>query len=368
MTIEFIIFISIFFYVLIYLFVLLKISPDAFKNLNGKNNSLDKLLHFSIIVAAKNEEGNISTLISSLKKLNYPEDNYEVIIVDDYSNDNTFHLAKKLTNGLENFTVISAINKKYEDKRGALDYGISLATYANIAITDADCMPETDWLLCLSPKFNAGCDFAFGIAPFYQTNKLVNKVSCYENFRNSLLAISAANFGLAYTASARNFGFKKDAFEIIGGYKNTTETISGDDDLLLREAVKKGLKVCTLTSPGSYVYSETKKTFREYFSQRARHTQSSFHYPFKQKLFLSLWHLMNLVFIFSPAFIFINKIFILPFLIKILFDTAAVLTHQRKFGYRFLIFEIIYLQMIYEIFLIVHFIKAKFGKIEWKQP
>jgi len=366
MTIELIIFISIIFYVLMYFFVMLKISLDDFKNVNSKDNSSDKLLHFSIIVAAKNEENNISNLISSLKKLNYTEDNYEVIIVDDSSNDDTFHLAKNLTNELGNFTVISAINKKYEKKRGALDYGISLAKHQNIVITDADCVPEKSWLLCFSPKFSAVCDFTFGIAPFYQTNKLVNKVSCYENFRNSLLAISAANFGLAYTASARNFGFKKDAFEKIGGYKYTTETISGDDDLLLREAVKKGLKVCTLTSPGSYVYSETKRTFKEYFSQRARHTQTSFHYPFKQKLFLALWHLMNLAFVFSTAFMFINKIFILPILIKIIFDTATAIFYQRKFGYRFLIFEVIYLQIIYEIFLIVHFIKAKFGKIEWK--
>jgi hypothetical protein len=75
---------------------------------------------------------------------------------------------------------------------------------------------------------------------------------------------------------------------------------------------------------------------------------------------------MNLVFLFSPALMFINKIFILPFLIKVLFDTATTLINQRKFGYRFLIFEVFYLQLIYEIFLIVHFIKAKFGKIEWK--
>jgi cellulose synthase/poly-beta-1,6-N-acetylglucosamine synthase-like glycosyltransferase len=366
MAIELIIFIGIIFYALIYLSLLLITGPGAFKNLNRKDSSSDKLLHFSIIVAAKNEENNISNLVSALKNLNYPKNNYEVIIVDDSSNDDTFHLAKKLTNELGNFTVISAINKKYEKKRGALDYGISLAKYPNIAITDADCVTETNWLLCLSTEFSAGCDFVFGIAPFYQTNKLVNKVSCYENFRNSLLAISAANFGTAYTASARNFGFKKDAFEKIGGYKNTTETISGDDDLLLREAVKKGLKVCTLTSPGSYVYSDTKKTFKEYFSQRARHTQTSFHYPFKQKLFLALWHLMNLTFVFSPAFVFINRIFILPFLIKIIFDTATAIIYQRKFGYRLLIFEVIYLQLIYEIFLIVHFIKAKIGKIEWK--
>jgi cellulose synthase/poly-beta-1,6-N-acetylglucosamine synthase-like glycosyltransferase len=339
-----------------YVSVLLKISFDDFKNLNSKENGKFKSNNISIIVPAKNEERNIDNLIAALKNLDYPEANYEVIIVDDNSNDDTFNIAKNLTNKLENFTVVSVPDKKYERKRGALDYGILLAKHPNIALTDADCVLEKNWLMCLSQKFSPSCDFVFGVAPFYQTNKLVNKVSCYENFRNSLLAISAANYGFAYTASARNFGFKKDAFEKIGGYKNTIETISGDDDLLLREAVKKGLKVCTLTAPGSYVYSETKKTFKEYFSQRARHTQTSFHYPFKQKLFLTLWHLINLAFVFSPAFMFINKIFILLFLIKIIFDTATAFAYQRKFSYRFLIIEVIYLQLIYEIFLIVHFI------------
>ena len=349
-----------------YISIIAKISFAKTVSKALPDSNQKELVKFSIIVAAKDEVGNIENLISALSKINYSKENFEVIIVDDNSKDETFHITEKLISKLDNFFVAKAVNKIYYGKRGALDYGISLANYPYILITDADCVPETDWLLHHSKKFNAGCDFVFGIAPFYQTNKLVNKISCYENFRNSLLAISTANFGLVYTASSRNFGFKKDAFEKIGGYKNTTETISGDDDLLLREAVKKGLNVCTLTSPGSFVYSETKKTFKEYISQRARHTQTSFHYPFKQKLFLALWHLMNLMFVFSPAFIFINKIFILPFFIKIIFDTATAITYQRKFGYRFLIFEVIYLQLIYEIFLIVHIIKAKFGKIEWK--
>jgi len=349
-----------------YFSIIVKISLNKIVSDVPPESNLKALAKFSIIVAAKNEADNIENLISVLSKINYPQENYEVIIVDDNSKDETFQLTEKCVNKLDNFLVTKTVKKIYDGKRGALDYGISLAKHPNIVITDADCVPEINWLLCLSPNFNADCDFTFGIAPFYQYNKLVNKISCFENFRNSLLAISAANFGLPYTASARNFGFKKDAFEKIDGYKNTTETISGDDDLLLREAVKKGLKVCTLTSPGSYVYSETKKTFKEYFSQRARHTQTSFHYPFKQKLFLALWHLMNLVFLFSPVFIFISKIFILPFLIKIIFDTATAVKYQKKIGYRFLIFEVIYLQFIYEIFLIVHIIKAKFGKIEWK--
>ena len=112
MTIEFIISISIIFYALIYFFVVLKISLDDFKKVNGKENSNVKLLNFSIIVPAKNEERNMKNLVAALKNLAFPEVNYEVIIVDDNSNDDTFNLATNLTNKYENFTVISAINKK----------------------------------------------------------------------------------------------------------------------------------------------------------------------------------------------------------------------------------------------------------------
>ena len=76
MPIELIILISIFFYIFIYSSVVLKIYLDDFKNLNGKNKSNVKLLDFSIIVVAKNEENNISKLISTLKKLDHPQDNY----------------------------------------------------------------------------------------------------------------------------------------------------------------------------------------------------------------------------------------------------------------------------------------------------
>ena len=55
---------------------------------------------------------------------------------------------------------------------------------------------------------------------------------------------------MPYCASARSFGFKKSSFEKIKGYSNTVETLSGDDDLLLREAVKNNLKVGAIFQPG----------------------------------------------------------------------------------------------------------------------
>jgi len=365
MIIEVAIFISVIVYTIIYYVIISKLNFDSSNLVLPVGTDSNDPVKISIIVAAKNEASNLAKLISVLKNLNYSKNDYETIIVDDNSEDDTLQIAKELISNLDNFSVVCAKNKKYEGKRGALDYGISLAKHPFILITDADCTPDKEWLLIASEKFYCKCDFIFGNAPFIQKRNIVNKVSCYENFRNLLLAISATKLRLTYTASARNFGFKKSAFEKISGYKNTTDTISGDDDLLLREAVKNKLKVCTFTAQDSFVYSETKDTFRNYLSQRARHTQSSFHYLFKQKMFLAIWHLLNIAFILSPLLMFINLFFILPFVFKLTLDLTTALTYQKKLGYRFKIAEVIYLQFLYEMFIIIHFFNAKFGKIEW---
>lgn len=353
------------FFIFIYIsfFFILSGELNRQSNIDDKNKSA---LKFSVVVAAKNEERNIPHLIFALSKLNYPKDDFEIIIVDDNSADETFTIAEQLLLTFDNFRIVRAVNKKYEGKRGALDFGISLAKYNNILITDADCKPGKSWLYEFNNKFNSDCNFIIGLAPFTQHQSLINKISCYENFKNSLLTVFACKIGIPFTASARNFGFNKIAFEKIEGYKNTTDTLSGDDDLLLREAVKNKLKISTITSEESFVFSETKQNFEDYFNQRARHTQTSFHYSPKQRLFLFFWHTSSIFFLFSPLLIFLNLLFLLPFAVKLLFDLLISILYQEKLSYKFSTAEIFYLQIFYEIFLVVHLFNSRFRQIKWK--
>ncbi|OGU35593.1 MAG: hypothetical protein A2068_09460 [Ignavibacteria bacterium GWB2_35_6b] len=322
--------------------------------------------NISIITAAKNEEKNLPFLIDALLKLNYPKDNFEVIIVDDNSTDGTFQKAKELTEAFSNFTIIKAETKKYEGKRGALDIGIKKCKHDYILITDADCLPEKNWLIEYSKKFNEGYDFLFGVAPFIKEKSFMNKISCFENLRSHILTFFFAKIGQPYSAAARNFGFNKIAFYKIGGYRNTTQTQSGDDDLLLREAVKHRIKIGTVEAEGSFVFSKTKKTFKEFFRQKARHVSTSNYYLLKTKLAIGGWHLANLVFLFSPILFSVSNLFLILFFLKILFDIIIVKSKQKKYGCSFNLLEIFYLQIIYEIFLIVHYIYGSIAKPPWK--
>ena len=319
----------------------------------------------SIVIAAKNEAENIPSLLSSLKNLNYPEDYFEVILIDDNSTDETLNIAQSYIGKIKNFSVFKN-DSNGTGKKNALTLGISKAVNPFILITDADCKPESKWLKSFSNSFNEEYDFLFGIAPFYKKESLVNHITCFENLRTSFLTLTAAKLGIPYSAAARNFGFRKSSFEKVKGYSNTLETSSGDDDLLLREAVKNKMKIGVVTERDSFVYSSTKDSLKEYVRQKSRHTKTSFYYLPSSKIFLATWHLLNITFLFSPVLSFINIIFIFPFLFKIISDIILIKSHQKKINYDFNIIQIIYLQVFYELFLIINFINALFRKDKWK--
>lgn len=329
-------------------------------------NKQDNKIFISIVVAAKNEKENIISLINSIKEIDFPQTQYEVIIVDDNSNDNTFEIAKSYSNGLANFFIYTLKEKEFPGKKGALDFGISKTKYPYILITDADCIISKGWLKNYELKFKEGYDFLFGIAPFIKGNNLINKISCFENLRSSILTFAAANIGLPYSAAARNFGFNKLSFYKISGYKNTTETLSGDDDLLLREAVKNRLKIGTINESSSFVYSYSKNTFKEYFLQRSRHTKTSFYYLPSRQIVLGIWHLINLICLFSILLIPFNILFIIPFAAKLFLDVIQIISYQSSFGYNFKLKEIFFFQLNYEILLVINFFGAMFKNDKWK--
>lgn len=329
-------------------------------------DSEESLIFISIVIAAKNEGQNIEPLINSLLKQTYPSEFFEIIIVDDNSVDNTLNIAVELTKNIPHFLVVKCADERLYGKRAALSTGIKKAKGKFVMITDADCLPQQNWISVFASKFSEGFDFLFGAAPFLQTGSLVNKISCYENLRASLLTFAAAGLGIPYSAAARSFGFSKESFEKIGGFSNTTDTLSGDDDLLLREAVKHKLKIGVVPVQDSLVYSSTKNNFKEYFRQKARHTQSSFHYLFKHKMLLSFYHIINLMSLLIVPLLIFDQFYLVPLLIKILLDTLMAEEYQKEFGYKFSYAEIVYHQILYEIFLIVHFINAKLGRIAWK--
>ncbi|MBU1097119.1 MAG: glycosyltransferase [Bacteroidetes bacterium] len=321
------------------------------------------LLNFSIIIAAKNEANIIQALLSSLDQLNYPQDKFEIIIVNDNSTDDTAEIISSYASKNNNLKLIRSDSSNI-GKKSALTIGINNATFENLIITDADCTVQPKWLKYFSQKLNS-CDIVFGVAPLNQNSGIINKIICFESLRSHLLIFGFANIGLPYSASARSFAFKKSVFNKLDGYNGTNETLSGDDDLFLREAIKHKLSIKFITTNQAFVYSEPKKSLNDYFKQKARHTSTSHHYLLRHKIILTLWHTANILCLFSFLLSFLSSIFVLPIIIKMLVDYLITNSFQEKFGYKFNTFELFVLPLTYEVFIIINFINSFRFKKRW---
>ena len=69
--------------------------------------------NFSIVVAARNEVESIQNLLDSFEIINYPKEHFEIIIVNDHSDDNTFGIVESVIHKCFTSCVMRFLNLNY---------------------------------------------------------------------------------------------------------------------------------------------------------------------------------------------------------------------------------------------------------------
>lgn len=103
-------------------------------------------MKISVVIVAYNEEKNIGRCLDSLIDLDYPKEDYEIIVVDGKSEDRTVEIVKKYKN------VRLFVNPK-RFTASSRNVGIFNSKYDYVAFTDADCSVPKDWLKILADGF-----------------------------------------------------------------------------------------------------------------------------------------------------------------------------------------------------------------------
>jgi cellulose synthase/poly-beta-1,6-N-acetylglucosamine synthase-like glycosyltransferase len=209
------------------------------KFLPGRNN-LDNRPFISVVVAARDEEKNISHCIQSLLYQDYPLDKYEIIIVDDFSTDKTAELIKKFEASGANLKYLSSTAKRHEKtivsyKREAIQTGINASKGKYILLTDADCIVPPSWITTFSEQFiKEDCVFIGG--PVVISDKNPNLLTSFQALDMiGMMVITGAGYqsGNQLLANGANMGFSKQVFNDLGGYAQFPNKASGDDMFLL---------------------------------------------------------------------------------------------------------------------------------------
>ncbi len=109
----------------------------------------------SIIIPVYNDPGGLRQTIQSLIGLDYPKENYEIIIVDNGSTDNTFSAAKSFEKERGGFIKAEA-EKSIKNSYAARNKGITLAKGEILCFIDADMWVGKDYLSRVDKYFDSG--------------------------------------------------------------------------------------------------------------------------------------------------------------------------------------------------------------------
>lgn len=224
----------------------------------------------SIMVPAHNEESVITATIENILSINY--ENFEIIVIDDRSDDKTAEVIKELENNYEKVTALVRSKDAFPGKSAVLNDAIKLAKGEAILVFDADARVESDFLSKLIPHLEPE-DVGAVQARKVISNKDYNILTRCQNNEYTL----DANFQLGRDSvkgavELRGNGelIKRKALEDIGGWNNTT--ITDDLDMSTQLHIKGwDVRFC----PEAIVYEEGIIYLVPLYRQRRRWLEGS---------------------------------------------------------------------------------------------
>jgi len=252
----------------------------------------------SILICAKNESENLIKNIPSFLNQNYP--NFELILINDCSHDNTLKVMEQFKNESKipiKIVDVKANEQFWGSKKYALTLGVKAANYEHLLFSDADCKPISEnWISEISSNFNNKHQLILGYGAYKKVEgSLLNKLIRFETLLTAIQYFSYSKIGIPYMGVGRNLAYTKSLFFSVNGFVNHMKIKSGDDDLFINQVASKE-NTTNCFSTNSHTESTPKATFKEWIQQKRRHVSTASYYKSYHKFLLGLFYSSQLLF------------------------------------------------------------------------
>ncbi len=297
-------------------------------------SEIENLPAASVVMSARNEYHNLINNLPKLLNQDYP--NFEVVVVNHTSNDETGPFLQQMAREHAHLKVINIEQELnfFKGKKFPLSIGIKSAKNEILLLTDADCVPASDqWIRQMISAYKPNTEIVLGYGPYEKRKGFLNALIRYDAVVVAMQYLSFALARIPYMGVGRNLSYRKSLFIKAKGFTSHYRIASGDDDLFINQ-VAKSTNTSISINKDSFVYSTPKTTFKTYIRQKRRHLTTGKYYKPKFKWLLGMFSLAQLIF--WVIFIFMLALQIQPIIALALWaiKTVATLIIQKKVFYR----------------------------------
>lgn len=225
---------------------------------------LEKHPTVTIIVPIFNEEKTVAKTVNSLLAMNYPADKLSIMVVDDGSKDNTWHIVQQFKDNPR----VLLHQKENGGKYTALNYAIEHSTSEYVGCLDADSFVDPDALNYILPYFEE--EGVMAVTPSLKIQNPDSILGMIQNAEYNMGIFTRKILGLLdaqYVTPGPFSIFKKEVFKQVGPYKHAHNTEDLEMALRLQDhnyKIKNAHK--------AVVYTVGPRTLYKLYKQRVRWT------------------------------------------------------------------------------------------------
>ncbi len=347
---------------------------------------------FSVVIPFRNEAEKLPFLLKSIEELNYPKSLFEIIFVDDASEDNSVSVIQKLFSVISNkkrgeisnkeilpnvrltIKIINNIRTSNSPKKNAITSAISIAKNNWIVTTDADCLLPKNWLQTLD-NFIQKSNTKMIVAPVNYTikNSFLHRFQLLDFMSMQGTTIGGFGINFPFMCNGANLTYKKEDFIKLNGFEGNNNIASGDDVFLLEKFIKNDVNsVRFLKSQDAVVNTFPVNSWNDLVNQRVRWASKTGNFKsIKVKLIGLLILIINMSILFSFFGCLIKQssytLFLILFASKSVIDlflflpTIKFFEQEKSFWESYLLSS-----FLYPFFSVWVIFKSVFFKYNWK--
>ena len=343
----------------------------------SRNYNRDAILRqvkkVSVLIAARNEGKNIGKLLQSLYNQTFAKENFEVIIVDDHSDDDTFEIS-------ENFKVshpemsLKLLKATGYGKKQAISQALHAADNEIVMVTDADCELPEKWIeKMLAFYIMKDLKMALGPVLLSPADTLFEKLQVLEHM--SLIASTAgsAAIGMPVMCNGANMMYDRKSALDVEEDRTDMKLASGDDMFLMEQFIARygSRAIGFFLNREVIVKTATMPNLRAFFRQRTRWTSKTRAYTNWKIIATALTvFLFNLSIVFFFVAGFFMPVFwcfyVLYIILKTLIDYPIIRRISAFMKQKKLKFWTLPLEFIYPFYVVFTAFAGLFNNVKWK--
>ena len=355
-------------YILAFTFGLYNLK-EKFFTFNNKNN-----VKASVLIAARNEEKNIGNLLKSLYNQTFSKELFEVIIIDDHSEDETISVVENFLKEHKDIN-LKFFKAEKEGKKYAISQALHLAENELILVTDADCFLKETWIESIVNFYKEeNCKMILAPVLLSPAGTFFEKIQVLEHLSLIGSTAGSAAIGFPVMCNGANMAYERLVALEVEKQRKDFNIPSGDDMFLMEYFIKNygAENVKFLLSKTAIVKTNTCKNISEFFRQRRRwvsKTKSYTSWKILSTAFVVLFFNLSIISLlvsalFSPTLLI--PYFLLTFL-KFLIDYPLLRNITTFMNQKNLLIWTLPLEFVYPFYAVFTAISGMLINVKWKR-